>query len=69
MAEKQYKALQPVGRFKKGDFVAGLSDKQISNLLEIKVIEEVKQEQQTEKDIPSVEVKSTPKQKEVKVNG
>lgn len=69
MADKQYKALKPVGRFKNGDLVAGLSDKQISNLLEINVIEEVKQEQQTEKEIPSVEVKSTPKQKEVKVNG
>ncbi|WP_278395346.1 hypothetical protein [Acinetobacter venetianus] len=69
MADKQYKALKPVGRFKKGDFVAGLSDKQISNLLEIKVIEEVKQDQEAEKEIPSVEVKPTPKQKEVKVNG
>ena len=69
MADKQYKALQPVGRFKKGDFVAGLSDKQISNLLEIKVIEEVKQDQEAEKEIASVEVKPTPKQKEVKVNG
>ena len=28
---KQYKALQPVGRFQKGDVVGGLSDAQIKS--------------------------------------
>ncbi|AXY60190.1 hypothetical protein [Acinetobacter sp. WCHAc010052] len=41
---KQYTALQPVGRFGKGDIVGGLSDIQIQDLLQrgvIKVIEDV----------------------------
>ncbi|APR70728.1 hypothetical protein [Acinetobacter haemolyticus] len=67
MADKQYKALQPVGRFVAGDFVAGLSEKQIAQLLANKVIEEVKPEKTAE---PVIETKATPKtNKEVKVNG
>ena len=38
---KQYKALQPVGRFKKGDVVGGLDDAQIKKLLADGVIQEV----------------------------
>ena len=38
---KQYKALQPVGRFKKGDVIGGLSDTQIKKLLADGVIQEV----------------------------
>lgn len=68
MADKQYKALQPVGRFVAGDFVAGLSEKQITQLLANKVIEEVKPEQVAE---PVTETKATPKatNKEAKDNG
>ncbi|WP_312049224.1 hypothetical protein [Acinetobacter courvalinii] len=68
MADKQYKALQPVGRFVAGDFVAGLSEKQITQLLASKVIEEVKPEKPAE---PVAETKATPKatNKEVKDNG
>ena len=36
---KQYKALQPVGRFQKGDVVGGLDDAQIQDLLRRRVIE------------------------------
>lgn len=39
---KQYIALQPVGRFSKGDVVGGLTDAQIKQLLADKIIEEVK---------------------------
>jgi len=38
---KQYKALQPVGRFQKGDVVGGLSDTQIKKLAAEGVIQEV----------------------------
>jgi hypothetical protein len=38
---KQYKATQPVGRFKKGDLVGGLDDAQIKKLLADGVIQEV----------------------------
>ena len=38
---KQYKALQPVGRFNKDDIVGGLSDAQIKKLLADGVIQEV----------------------------
>jgi len=38
---KQYKATQPVGRFKKGDVVGGLGDAQIKKLLADGVIQEV----------------------------
>lgn len=38
---KQYKATQPVGRFKKGDVVGGLSDAQIKKLLTDGTIQEV----------------------------
>lgn len=37
---KQYKATQPVGRFKKGDVVGGLSDAQIKKLLADGTIQE-----------------------------
>lgn len=67
MAEKQYKALQPVGRFFAGDFVAGLSDKQITQLLAKKVIEEVKPEKQAEPLTEPKAVKTT--NKEAKDNG
>lgn len=54
---KQYKALQPVGRFQKGDVVGGLNDAQIQDLLQRGVIVEVKQAQKatattkTEKEV------------------
>ena len=54
---KTYKALQPVGRFKKDDIVGGLTDGQIKQLLADKIIEEVK---------PSAPTKLT---KEVKKDG
>lgn len=38
---KQYKALQPAGRFKKGDVVGGLDDAQIKKLVADGVIQEV----------------------------
>ena len=38
---KQYRATQPVGRFKKGDMVGGLSDAQVKKLLADGVIQEV----------------------------
>ncbi len=38
---KQYKATQPVGRFKKGDVVGGLGDAQIKKLLADSVIQEL----------------------------
>ncbi len=53
----QHKALQPVGRFKVGETVGGLSDAQIKQLLADKIIEEVK---------PSAPTKLT---KEVKKDG
>lgn len=69
MADKQYKALQPVGRFNKDDFVAGLSEKQIADLLEAKVIVEVAEEEaQAETETPLVEVKAPVKHKEVKAD-
>ena len=68
MADKQYKALQPVGRFNKDDFVAGLSEKQLAELLEAKVIVEVAKEIQAETETPLVEVKAPVKQKEVKTD-
>ena len=37
---KQYKALQPVGRFNKGDLVGGLCDAQIKKLVADGVIKE-----------------------------
>lgn len=39
--KKQYKALHPIGRFKKGDVVGGLDDAQIKKLLADGVIQEV----------------------------
>ena len=38
---KQYKALEPVGRFKKGDFIGDLPAYEIERLLDNKVIVEV----------------------------
>lgn len=38
---KQYKATQPVGRFKIGDVVGGLDDAQIKKLVADGVIQEV----------------------------
>ncbi len=67
MADKQYKALQPVGRFVAGDFVAGLSEKHITQLLADKVIAEFKPAKASE---ATTEPKATPRtNKEVKVNG
>lgn len=40
--QKQYTALQPVGRFAVGEVVGGLTDQQIKQLLADKIIEEVK---------------------------
>ena len=57
MSNKQYIALQPVGRFVIGGIVGGLTDQQIKQLLADKIIEEVK---------PSAPVKQT---KEVKTDG
>ena len=59
----QHKALQPVGRFKAGETVGGLSDAQIKQLLADKIIEEVKI---TEEVKPSAPTKLT---KEVKKDG
>ena len=44
---KQYKALKPVGRFKEGDTVGGLSDAQIKTLVAENIIQEVKVSAQT----------------------
>ena len=59
----QHKALQPVGRFKVGETVGGLSDAQIKHLLADKIIEEVKI---TEEVKSSAQKK---KKKEVKKDG
>ena len=52
---KQYKALKPIGRFNKGDFIGGLTEAEIQKHKQLGNIEEVK-----------VQVV---KPKEVKVNG
>lgn len=54
---QQYKALKPIGRFKVGETVGGLTDAQIKQLLADKIIDEVK---------PSAPTKLT---KEVKKDG
>lgn len=41
---KQYKALKPVGRFKKGDLVGGLNDAQIKQLIADGTIQEAPEE-------------------------
>lgn len=41
--QKQYTALQPVGRFNSGDIVGGLNDSQIQDLLQRGVIEAVEE--------------------------
>ena len=51
---KQYKALQSVGRFSAGDFVSGLTEAQIKDLLQRGVIEEIQ---------------ASESKKEVKTNG
>lgn len=51
---KQYKALQPVGRFQKGDVVGGLDDAQIKKLVTEGVIQEAKQSQKAS-PIPKAE--------------
>lgn len=60
---KQYKARQPVGRFRSGDIVGGLITAQIQDLLQRGVIEEVKEASETK---PAVQTKTT---KEAKVDG
>lgn len=46
---KQYKALKPIGRFKEGDFVGGLSEAEIKQHLQLGNIQEVKQAAATTK--------------------
>ena len=60
---KQYKARQPVGRFRTGDIVGGLPESQIQDLLKQGVIEVV---EQTSKNKPAVSAKA---EKEVKTDG
>lgn len=60
---KQYKARQPVGRFRTGDIVGGLTALQIQDLLQRGVIEEVKEPSEPK---PAVQTKTT---KEAKVDG
>ena len=60
---KQYKARQPVGRFRTGDIVGGLTAAQIQDLLQHGVIEEVKEASESK---PAVQTKTA---KEVKVDG
>ena len=54
---KTYKALKPVGRWKKGEIVGGLSDAQIKQLVAERIIEEV-QDVQAPKTTKSKEVKT-----------
>ena len=63
--QKQYKARQPVGRFRSGDIVGGLSDAQIQDLLQRGVIDVVEVEAPA-KTKPTVLTKT---EKEVKTNG
>lgn len=60
---KQYKARQPVGRFRSGDIVGGLTIAQIQDLLQRGVIEEVKEPSETKLAV------QTKTQKEAKVDG
>ena len=60
---KIYKALKPVGRFRTGDIVGGLTAAQIQDLLQRGVIEEVKEAPETK---PAVQTKTA---KEVKADG
>lgn len=48
---KQYKALKPIGRFEKGDFVGGLSEAEIKQHLAAGNITEVKQAAATTKPV------------------
>ena len=61
--QKQYKARQPVGRFRSGDIVGGLSDAQIQDLLQRGVIELAESSTKTKTVVP------TKTEKEVKTNG
>ncbi len=63
MAAKQYVAQQPLGRFKKGDFVGGLTDTEIRQQLDAGTIKEV--EKPSEESKPAA-AKTT---KEVKADG
>jgi len=63
MAAKQYVAQQPLGRFKKGDFVGGLTDAEIRQQLDAGTIKEV--EKPSEEPKPAA-AKTT---KEVKADG
>ncbi|MEX5426472.1 hypothetical protein WCE12_09290 [Acinetobacter radioresistens] len=63
MAAKQYVAQQPLGRFKKGDFVGGLTDAEIRQQLDAGTIKEV--EPPSEESKPAA-AKTT---KEVKADG
>lgn len=60
---KQYKARQPVGRFRTGDIVGGLNTTQIQDLLQRGVIEEVKEPSEAK---PAAQTKTT---REVKTDG
>jgi hypothetical protein len=60
---KQYKARQPVGRFRTGDIVGGLNTIQIQDLLQRGVIEEVKATSETK---PAAQTKTV---REVKADG
>jgi chromosome segregation and condensation protein ScpB len=61
--DKQYKARQPVGRFRTGDIVGGLTAAQIQDLLQRGVIEEVKGTSETKS------AATTKTAKEVKADG
>lgn len=65
MAAKQYVARQPLGRFKKGDFVGGLTDAEIRQQLDAGTIKEVEIEKPSEESKPAA-AKTT---KEVKADG
>ena len=51
--QKQYKARQPVGRFRSGDIVGGLSDAQIQDLLQRGVIELAESTTKTKTVVPT----------------
>ncbi|WP_434087782.1 hypothetical protein [Acinetobacter tibetensis] len=60
---KTYKALKPVGRFRSGDIVGGLTTVQIQDLLQRGVIEEVKEASESKLVVQTKTVK------EVKADG
>ena len=63
--QKQYKARQPVGRFRSGDIVGGLSDAQIQDLLQRGGIDVV----EVEAPAKTKTTVLTKTEKEVKTNG